>query len=89
MIEENRDCSSGCKETRAAISESEAVWDPGEDVVGRARAAGTDVLEGTDDCVVMGGDAVVSDVVVADVVVSEEGWVETIGDVSSMFCIAR
>ena len=77
MIEENRDCSSGCKEARAATSESEAVWDPGEDVVGRARAAGTD------DCV-MGGDAVV-----ADVVVDEEGWVETIGDVSSMLCIAR
>ena len=84
MIEENRDCSSGCKETRAATSESEAVWDPGEDVVGRARAAGTDVLGGTDDCVVMGGDAVV-----ADVVVDEEGWVEMIGDVSSMLCIAR
>ena len=81
MIEENRDCSSGCKETRAAMSESEAVWGPGEDMVGRARAAGTDVLGGTDDCVGNG--------CVGDVVVAEEGWVETIGDVSSMLCIVR
>ena len=78
MIEENRECSSGCKETQAAMSvsesESDVVWYPDEDVVGRARAVHTDVLGGMDNCVVMGG----------DVVVGEEAWVETIGDASSM-----
>ena len=79
MVEENCDYSSGCKEPRAAMSVSDAVWYPGEDMVGRAGAACTDTLGDMDDCVVMG----------SDVVVGEEGWVEMTGDTSSMLCIAR
>ena len=63
MIEENHDCSSGCKETRAAMSESKTHGRPW----------------GTDDCVEMG----------SDVVVAGDGWVEMVGDASSMLCIAR
>ena len=51
------------------MPESEVVWGLGEDMVGRGRAAGMDVLGGTDDCV----DCVEMG---SDVVVAKEGWVE-------------
>lgn len=66
MIKENHDWSSGCKEIQAVMSVIEAVWDPGVDVAGRVEAAGTGVLGGMDNSVVMG----------SDIFVDEEGAVE-------------